>query len=356
MSRCLIPFILLCVLVSAALGADVRLRSVHTATAGMPVRLSDVAEITGPDADRLADLVVIDDPAAAQGTGRWISVGPEDIRKAMRANDIATTRHTINGRRCIVRLASQITRPAPDPTRPEAQPETISLTGPQTVRTRIAHVLAHRYGVTNDNLRVLFDPGHESLLARELGGLSCIVRPVSSHLSDRLRIEIRLVRGERVVGEASVTGIAQIRRPVAVLVSRLNKGDTITRADLRADVRWLDPSAAAECATLEGAIGQRATNRLDPSALLRTKDVEAPLAVRRGDSVVVLTVAGGVSIETVARVLRDGVVGERVSCRLDRASEPFDAVVTGPGRVLVNLDAPSSGTRGAMGQHEGDRP
>ncbi|MEM1422781.1 MAG: flagellar basal body P-ring formation chaperone FlgA [Planctomycetota bacterium] len=151
-------------------------------------------------------------------------------------------------------------------------------------------------------------------------------------------------------------GVAPVRRRVAGITNRHKNNDTITRADLRADTRWMDPTAAAESAVLADAIGQRATNRLDPGSVLRTKDVEAPIAVRRGSSVVVLTVSGGVSVETTARALRDALIGERVACRLHRASAPFDAIVTGPGRVLVNLDALAVGTRDALSNAEGGRP
>ena len=356
MSRPLIVLITLLATAALALGADVRLKSVHTAKPGLPVRLSDVAEISGTGADRIADLVVIDDPAAEQGARRWLSVTPDDIREAMRANGIATTRHTINGRRCVVRLESQARPTTPTPVVPEQAPETIDVSGTQTVRTRIAHVLAHRYGVANQDLRVLFDTGQEALLSRELGGLSCVVRPVSTHLSERIRLEVSLVRGERVVARASVTGTAQIRRPVAIVVNRLNRDDLVTRTDVKPDERWMSPGEAAESADLEAVVGRRATNRLDPGGVVRTKDVEAPVAVRRGQTVVVLTISGGVSIETTARVLRDAKVGERVPCRLHRASDPFDAVVTAPGRVLVNLDAPATGTPDAKAPSQGARP
>ncbi len=353
MSRLLV-ILLAFVLASHAIAADVRLKSVITAEPGLPVRLGDVAEITGTDAERLALLVVIDDPITALGSRRWLRVEPKDVRKAMQANSISTSRHTINGRACHIRVRTGEAIVLKRDEAEEASPETISLEGPETVRVHIARTLAHRYGVPNDRLRLLFDAGDESLLSRELAGVTAVIRPVSTALSDRIRVEVRLVRGERVIASETVTGLAQVQRKVVLLRSRLDRGATITRADLREDTRWLDPAFAAECASMKQAMGQRATNRLDPNTVLRTKDVEAPIAVRRGDAVVVLTVAGGVSIETTARALRDGVVGERIQCRLHRKSEPFEAVITGPGRALVNLDARRSGTRTANASVEGD--
>lgn len=348
--RTALASILLFALAAGANAADVRLKSTVRVEPGLPVRLSDVALIDGKDADLLGSLVVIDDPGATVGTRRWLTVTPEDITKAMRANSIAPSRHTINGRAVRVRLVSDPTpRATPTPAQ-EAQPETVDLSGPETVRSRVARTLALRYGVDNDNLRLLFEPEHEPLLGRTLAGLTPVVRPISSANSDRLRIEIRLVAGERVVASGTITGVAQIKKTVAIPVVRVEKGTLITREHLRADTRWLDPSVAANSVSIDQALGLRASNRLDPNTLVSARDIEAPLAVRRNGAVSVLIVGGGVSIETRARALRDAREGERVMCRLDRGSEPFEGVVTGPGQVLVNLDA---GTQGATAQDEG---
>lgn len=347
MSRTVLFIVLLA---HAALGADVRLRSVASAEPGLPVRLSDVASITGNDADRLGALVLIDDPGAELGTRRWITITPRDIVRAMEANAIAPSRHTINGRQVHVRVRTTETTAPRKVEQAEREHEVVALEGPETVRTRIAVTLAHRYGVTHDNLRLLFDRGNEALLGRELAGLTPVVRPVSSQLSERLRLEITLVQGERVVASAVVTGTAQIRREVALVTRHVERGRAITEDDIRVATRWMDPSAAARAVSPKNVVGQKATNRLDPQQVVEARDVEPPLAVKRGDMVIVTTVGGGVSIETKARVMRDARVGERVSCRLDRAGEPFEGVVTSPGRVLVNMDVRTVGTPDANGK------
>ncbi len=347
----LVAVLFLCV--APAWCAEIVLRASAVADPHTPLRLGDIAEISGEDAERLSRLVVVEEPIAALGGERWLRIGLAEVRSAMESASVSHTRHALSGSTCVVRVrGSQRVQTELPAGKPERAPEVIALSGPATVRTATARRLAQMIGVEPGDLRILFAQGQEELLARPLAGLTAVIRPSNSGISERLRVDVTLLSGERVVAEGTLRGLVQVRSTIAVVTKRRTKGAILTPDDYRAEERWLDPALlgrAADPAVLEGS---RATNRLDPGEVLRESDIEPPLAVRRNDTVTVITVAGGISIETRARVLRDAVVGERVRCRLDRGSETFDAIVDAPGRVVVLLDsaaeasaiAPESGT------------
>lgn len=71
------------------------------------------------------------------------------------------------------------------------------------------------------------------------------------------------------------------------------------------------------------------------SEAVRERSASVERAVRSGQLLEVVVRSAGFEIVTTAYAMDAGAVGEVIACRIDRRSTPFRAVITGPGRVVV---------------------
>jgi flagella basal body P-ring formation protein FlgA len=115
---------------------------------------------------------------------------------------------------------------------------------------------------------------------------------------------------------------------------------TVSRADV-ALARPVDTANVSPHRTenplrkLEDAIGQVVRRPLREGQILTPSMIEAPTLVRRGETVTVIALAGGIRIETVARAKQAGTEGELIYVETLDTREPFAAQVSGAGEVQI---------------------
>lgn len=337
MIRRLVPALAAATLAASAAGDTIVLRSTARLEE-LPVRLADVAALTGPAATALADI-----PIAAESVGAdaWTLIDAGAVRRALEslpAGRVDWIRLTIHGSGTHVRLFMP-TAPAVSAAVPAAAPTAPALR-PGTVRALVAPRLASVLGVDEGDLRLEFDARDDALLESSADGRTVEIRPTA--MSDRMPVAITVYERDRVVASGLARVGVVVRREVAVASHELRRGEVLTSGTYAVELRWISPSVRpAEAASLDGTIVR---TRLRAGQMVTRADVEAPLAIKRGDVVLVHAVSGSMAIKRLSRALADGRVGDVISFepadgppsrRGKPEREPYRARVSAPGLAVI---------------------
>jgi len=87
----------------------------------------------------------------------------------------------------------------------------------------------------------------------------------------------------------------------------------------------------------EDAIGMRVKRAIGPGATIIKEQLEPPIVIKKGDSVVVSASSGLMAVKTTATALSDGREGEQISVKNRRSQRIIEAEVVGPGRVKIAM-------------------
>lgn len=157
-----------------------------------------------------------------------------------------------------------------------------------------------------------------------------------------------VVEAAVVAPEPTPAAPVQINQPVAipvpVLVRRLGRGEVIEDSDLT----WIDipddHRAAQYIVDAADLIGLSPSRGLSPFRPIRLGEVAPPMEVERGDSVTMRLTAGGLSITARGRALDAGSRGSVIRVLNIDSAQTIDAVVLGPGTVVVLANGQAPGT------------
>ncbi len=117
----------------------------------------------------------------------------------------------------------------------------------------------------------------------------------------------------------------------------INAGDLITAEDLTWSTLTAGPAGAPR--DPEALIGKVAKRPLRSGAAAATRDVGAPLVVKKDDMVTVAFNAGGVSLSMQAKALGPAAAGDSITLMNTQSKKTIQALVTGPGRAVVGPEA-----------------
>lgn len=89
--------------------------------------------------------------------------------------------------------------------------------------------------------------------------------------------------------------------------------------------------------TEEDAIGMKVKRAIGPGSTLTKEQLEPPIVIKKGDSVVVSASTGMMAVKTTAVALSDGREGEQISVKNRRSQRVIEAQVVGPGQVKIAM-------------------
>jgi len=323
---------------AAAAHADlgvIELNPTAKVAAGDPALLGDVATLSGEPALALASTVL-----RKSGIGTDVmEITTGDIRTALTARNANWGRLTLRGSVCEVRVGDAARRQAAPKMKVDAAPTTVDLTGPMTVRTRLAALVGRMFDVENEDLRVRFDERDSLLLNRPIGdGARVEIQPASSASSSRMAFVIWVYEGESLEPTSETIRVdVQVRRPVVIVKGDIRRGDAISAGDVSVETRWMAPVGAAPMTDAEQAVGMRARRKIVSGSVIRVDSVEPPIACERGDLVKVHCVSGGVVVKAWARAQAKARDGEMVELLMTGSEKSFQARMTGRGVAVMNL-------------------
>jgi len=307
------------------------------------VLLGDIAILQGALAQSLANVVIVGAGDVAIASPLEISISR--VRSSLASHDSTLEgRVLVNGSITRVWVASQVPTPAPVAAAAPSAPVTIPDAGP-TVRTAIVDKIAGVLGVSSDQLVARFEPQDAEFLATSTLGRIVAVSPTGT--GERIGVMVKVYDRDRVIASQSLRVGVAIRRTCAVLVTNLDRGESVREGAFKLEEREVAPNLIiADPATL---LGRTTKARLAPGRVLEARDVESPVVVSRGDVVTVECLSGGILLKTYGRARGSGREGDIVSFEPLRKGRTFEARIAGPGRAVAlvegneGLAAPGTG-------------
>ncbi len=312
---------------SAAAQTSVQLRQSARVQPGAAVTLGDAAFLSGPEAEKIAQIVLI----AAEHRSSTPTLGIDQVRRILRAHPepINWGLLTISGSTCTIMDPLAAAPPTPKDVLPAA-PQT------PTVRAAVESRLSGLFDAPPADLRLEFDAADHELLDMSAVGRTIDIRAVGA--SDRIPLAITVYEGDpgnyRIAASATIRVGVMVRRDVAIASASFRRGEIIGPGQATVDSQWMAPTVRA--IPLDRAVGSAVRSRLAPGMIITDGDVEAPIAVRRGELVSVHCVSGSVVLRTTGRAAEDARDGEIVKLTAPNDSKRwFLARMSGRGRAVA---------------------
>lgn len=140
-----------------------------------------------------------------------------------------------------------------------------------------------------------------------------------------------------------ITGLVYETIMVPVLARAMNRGEIIDKSDvtmIRLRANRSNRAVVTDKSKLPGMAVQR---YLSAGTVIRQNDIDPPLLVQKGELVIVLFNAPGLSLTTQARALENGARGALIRVVNTQTNRILEVNVTAPGRAKVINFAPAFG-------------
>lgn len=130
-----------------------------------------------------------------------------------------------------------------------------------------------------------------------------------------------------------VPALARVYRSVAVAGRNLQRGDVISANDLATDIKDVSDFRMGFCLTPDALVGKEVKYNINKGETFRNSALDAPLVIKRGDTVSMEASAGEISVRTSGTAVSDGRVGQQIRVKNNQSARVINAKVVGPGQV-----------------------
>jgi flagella basal body P-ring formation protein FlgA len=208
---------------------------------------------------------------------------------------------------------------------------------------RVAAALARTLGLADSGkIQVAFDRGTRPIAVEpDLRGEIDVQRLDHDVRSGRFEALLAFRNTDR-IRPIRVTGLANEMVEYVVPARAINRGEVIRAGDVsverrpRSEVAMLTSDSVM---TLAQAVGMAARRPLLPERAFRTADLMRPEIVERNGNVLILLDVPGLMLTVRGKALEAGAEGDTIQVQNLLSRKTLHGVVTGPGRVTVQMRA-----------------
>ncbi len=210
-----------------------------------------------------------------------------------------------------------------------AQAPTESIEG---IRSKVAQFLTDEYSHTNAE-RVEVRVGNldsRLRLAKCSQNLTLNLKD-SSRTGGNINVQVSCSTGS--AWTILVPAQTKVYRSVAVAGRNLQRGDLVSAADLSSEIKDVGDLRIGFALTPETIIGKEIKFAVNKGEVFRNSALDAPLVIRRGDTVSMESNAGGISVKTSATAVSDGRIGQQIRVKNNQSARIINAKVVEAGKV-----------------------
>lgn len=124
-----------------------------------------------------------------------------------------------------------------------------------------------------------------------------------------------------------------IYQQVPVALRDLARGDVISAADIRLDTLNISAIRQEFVASISAAVGKEVKRNISQGEPLKSINLDAPTAIKRGETVTVQALAGDIRVSSSGTAMADGRMGQKIRIRNNQSERVVTAVVIGPGQA-----------------------
>lgn len=158
---------------------------------------------------------------------------------------------------------------------------------------------------------------------------------VGRHNGQGGRLSVRVDCRDQAPWARHVSVQVRVFRQVVVTTRNLARGEQLGASDIALEEVDISQSRGLLLQELSAAQGLELRRNVSSGSALSSDMLNAPLMVRRGDTVILTAERAGVSIRQQGTALQDGEAGRQIQVRNTRSNRVVQAVVTGHGEASV---------------------
>lgn len=217
----------------------------------------------------------------------------------------------------------------------------ISRAGSQLDRTQIASLLA-------DELRARTGSAYAVLVSSASSGIYLDAGGMQTAFVDSLHIDPAsgLINATISTGDgqpANVRARAWVKRKVPVLAHAVSRGEEIKAQDINWASMRADRLGASAVLREDELVGKAARRNLQPGMILREHDVATPIAVKKGEMILIAYEVPGLKLTARGKVLENAAIGETVRAVNLHSNRTINVTVIASGKALA---VPAQGVDG----------
>lgn len=126
-----------------------------------------------------------------------------------------------------------------------------------------------------------------------------------------------------------------VNLPIVVALQTLDRGRVIDAQDVVLRVQDIAPLNAQFFTTTEEAIGQTVKRRITSAQIVNSAQLEQPIMVERGQSVLMVARQNGIEASTSGEAMKQGRKGDVIRVKNISSQRTVDAIVVSPGVVHI---------------------
>lgn len=334
-----LAFVSVLVVAVQSIGADSICLYEKVAVEGPDVRLCDVAELKGTTAQKLGDLVVGTLPSGQ----KKLRIELFEIIRIVNSNGKANwALLTIMGyKTCEV---SHVDQAFPASVSNISLPMDIDsidkeeLRSPVTIRDWLVEMIEQFAQKPRDELKITFADQDAVWLNGDVRQGQIEFEPLSTSPLGRLPIAVRQYQNRDSVKSRRIT-VNVAHRVMAVIADRrIDRGHVFVPEDLKVEQIYIDDERGVPFNGVENVVGKKATSRIRKGTAIYTGDAALPLLVRRGQTITVRCICGGLVVRTIGRAMEDGAESQIIRVRNEKSREDYQARVTASRQAVVITD------------------
>lgn len=151
------------------------------------------------------------------------------------------------------------------------------------------------------------------------------------------RINVRVSCQAESLWSLYVPAEVKLYRPIVSTNIPLARGTTINASHLQLREQNISGTVGSYFTEIEQVVGMLAKYPLRANAAITAKQLQTPLMIKRGESVLMTAHSGSLVVKIPGTALMDGHEGEQISVRNQQSRRTVDARVVAPGQVSVAM-------------------
>lgn len=160
-----------------------------------------------------------------------------------------------------------------------------------------------------------------------------VATPTARRTLYRLRYDVTCPDAQGWTQTVAVKTVVNL--PVVIAMETLERGRVIDTKDVALKVQDIAPLNAQFFTTTDEAIGQTVKRRITSAQIVNSAQLEQPVIVERGQSVLMVARQNGIEASTSGEAMKQGRKGDVIRVKNTSSQRTVDAVVVSPGVVHI---------------------
>ena len=151
-------------------------------------------------------------------------------------------------------------------------------------------------------------------------------------------VTIEFLKDEKVIRKVNVPVQVKVFSLVPVSISPIRSGGEFSQKNLKIERKEITNIKDEDIINLDVLFGQQAKRSVNQGVIITKSMVDAGYGIRRGEKVVIIAIAGAISVKSTGTALNDAEPGQAVRVKRDGINAVLNGTVSENKLVIINLN------------------